>query len=51
MKATVKGVKKCAEWLAFCLSIGYKKEELDALENVFWMFRDRNGNLKRATEK
>jgi hypothetical protein len=31
-------IQKCAEWLAFCLSIGWKKEQLDALEKVWWDF-------------
>lgn len=26
----------CAEWLRFCLSIGWAKSDLDALERVFW---------------
>jgi len=27
-------VKKCAEWLAYCLEIGWDKSQLDALEKV-----------------
>lgn len=43
--ATVKGIKKCSQWLSYCLSIGFKKEDLDALEKLWWKHRDENGNL------
>lgn len=41
-----KGALKCATWLAYCLSIGYKKSELPDLEKLWRKYRDRNGNLK-----
>lgn len=31
-------VKKCAEWLAACLHIGWKKSDLDWLEKIWWKY-------------
>lgn len=38
-------IKKCAEWLAFCLDIGFTKEQLPELEKLWYKYRDENGNL------
>ncbi len=43
---TRKGIKKCAEWLAYCLKIGWEKEHINALEKLWWKHHDENGNLK-----
>ena len=43
---TKRGSKKCAEWLAYCLETGWKKEQLDELEKIYWKWRDKNGELK-----
>lgn len=40
------GLIRCLEWLAYCLSIGYKQSDLNGLEKIFWTFKDKNGNLK-----
>ena len=32
-------IKKCAEWLSYCLFIGWKKDQLDALEALWWKYR------------
>lgn len=45
---TSRAIKKCAEWLSYCLSIGYTKEQLDRLEEIWWMFHDERGNLIRG---
>lgn len=45
MEKKTQGIKKCAEWLRYCLEIGWKKEQLDALEKIWWDFHDGNGNL------
>jgi hypothetical protein len=44
---TAKGIKLCAEWLRFCLSHGWKKHQLDALEKIWWEHHDGKGNLIR----
>ena len=36
-------LQACAEWLAFCLSIGWKKSSLDRLEATWWEHHDDNG--------
>ena len=48
---TRKGIEKCAEWLSYCLKIGWEKDQLDALENIYWKFRDGNGELKPLLEE
>ena len=45
---TRKAIVKCHEWLSYCLSIGWKKEQMDALEKIWWEHRDENGNLKEV---
>lgn len=40
-----KAITKCAEWLSFCLSIGWEKEHLDGLEKIWWEHHDEKGNL------
>jgi hypothetical protein len=46
---TSKAIKACAEWLSYCLSIGWPKSELDALESLWWKYHDEYGNLKRKS--
>ena len=31
----------CAQWLRYCLSIGYTKEELPALADIWFKYYDR----------
>lgn len=38
MAMTHKQSKRCADWLAFCLSIGWRREQLDALEALWWRY-------------
>jgi len=44
-RATFGALRKCAEWLAYCLSIGWRREQLDALEALWWQHHDRTGRL------
>ena len=41
-----KGIKLCAEWLAYCLKISWSRDDLDRLEEVWWEYHDEDGNLK-----
>lgn len=43
---TRKAIKECAQWLAYCLSIGWSKSDLDALEELWWKYHDYQGRLK-----
>ena len=31
-------VEKCAKWLVYCLSIGWRKDQLDELERTWWKY-------------
>jgi hypothetical protein len=42
---TVSAIKKCAKWLSYCLEIGFRKDQLDDLEALWWKFHDDSGNL------
>jgi hypothetical protein len=42
---TNRAVKKCAEWLSYCLSIGWEKSHIDELEALWYKYHDENGNL------
>lgn len=35
----------CSEWLTSCLSFGWRKSDLDALEAIWWMHHDDQGRL------
>jgi hypothetical protein len=41
-----KKIKKCAEWLASCLEIGWSKNDLDGLQELWMANHDDNGNYK-----
>jgi len=36
---------KCAKWLAYCLKIGWRRDDLDRLEALWWQYHDENGGL------
>lgn len=42
---TIKAIERCAEWLVYCLSIGYKKSQLDRLEGIWWEHHNEKGEL------
>ena len=44
-RATVAALRRCAEWLAYCLSIGWRRAQLDELEALWWQHHDRTGRL------
>lgn len=39
---SVRAIKKCADWLKYCLDIGYHKDDLDTLEKIWWQHHDWN---------
>lgn len=43
---TRSALMKCAEWLVFCLSIGWPKSDLDDLEKLWWKGHDWRGRLR-----
>lgn len=40
---------KCAEWLTYCLSIGWDKDLLPKLEKIWKDNHDENGNIKKGS--
>lgn len=38
---------KLARWLSYCLSIGYKKTDLNGLTKIWRQHKDEHGNLKK----
>jgi hypothetical protein len=40
-----KALRTCAEWLAYCLKLGWPKSDLNELEALWWQYHDENGNL------
>lgn len=47
MSRTSKAIRECAEWLSYCLKVGWKKEQLDELERIWWTHHDDYGNLTK----
>ena len=43
---TTKAIRECAEWLKACLDLGWSKDSLDFLEDLWWQHHDAKGNLK-----
>lgn len=37
---TQKELLECAYWLSYCLKIGWRKSDLDALEETWWKYHD-----------
>lgn len=42
---SLRAIKACAAWMSHCLSIGWKREHLDALQALWWQWHDDDGNL------
>jgi hypothetical protein len=42
-------VRLCAEWLAACIRLGWRHDELDFLEELWWKWHDHRGQLKEPT--
>jgi hypothetical protein len=42
---TQKAIRACADWLDYCLSIGWSKGNLDALQELWWKHHDDEGKL------
>ena len=35
----------CAVWLHTCLTLGWRRADLDALERLWWQYHDERGRL------
>lgn len=45
-KPTLRALQACANWLVYCLSIGWYKASLDGLEDLWWKYHDRCGEFE-----
>lgn len=45
MAKSRRAIEACGRWLVFCLKMGWQKSDLDKLEQLWWEYRDDNGNL------
>ena len=41
-------VRRCAQWLAYCVEIGWSRNDLDFLESLWWKYHDKTGELVSA---
>ena len=42
---TGRAIRACAEWLVFCLRIGWKTDQLVSLERLWWQCHDDRGHV------
>lgn len=40
-----KAMYKCANWLLYCIKIGWDKKDLDGLEILWWQYHDEQTGL------
>lgn len=43
---TQRAIVACGHWLAECLRLGWSRDQLDALEALWWEHHDERGNFK-----
>lgn len=48
---TLKAIRGCADWLAACLHFGWRREDLDALEALWWKYHNHRGELISDVER
>lgn len=41
----------CAQWLAYCLSIGWDKSDLDELQRIWWQYHPLAKRARTPPEK
>ena len=42
-----KAIQECADWLAYCVKIGWDKSNLEALEGLWWDWHDDMGKIRQ----
>jgi len=45
MRPTLKAAKDCSNWLRACSDLGWRKEDMGRLADLWWEFHDDEGNL------
>jgi hypothetical protein len=51
MARTQKAIVECGYWLAECLRLGWSRQQLDFLEELWWKHHDDHGHLKQRVEE
>jgi len=46
MARTQRALMACLRWLDYCLSIGWRRDDLDFLEALWWEHHDDFGKIK-----
>lgn len=49
-RPTQKAVIACGHWLAACLRFGWRRDDLDSLEALWWKYHDRYGRLVKGAK-
>lgn len=45
---TIKALRACMTWIAYCVRIGFDKSAVSELEVLWWKYHDENGNLIKS---
>lgn len=51
LDVTRRAQEQCSGWLSECLKLGWRKDQLDTLENIWWEHHDRLGALKAHNDR
>ena len=43
---TALGIRRWKAWMTACKEMGWPKSDMGALSDIFWRFKDHNGDLK-----
>lgn len=50
MSPRSEAIMACANWLSYCLKIGWPKKDLDRLQALWWKYHDDDGRLLMGPE-
>jgi len=50
MAPSNKALRACANWLSYCLKIGWPTKDIHRLEELWWQYHDERGNLLMGPE-
>jgi hypothetical protein len=51
MTRSSKAIYACADWMSYCLKIGWRQSDLDDLQRLWWQWHDDDGKLIDRTDK
>lgn len=50
MRST-RAITACANWLTYCLALGWPKKDLDRLQQIWWEWHDDYGRLTKERQR